>query len=586
MNITVILLSMASLFISSLIAGFAHRIFKKSKKIKPIYILLAGALIATFIIMLYVDFKPPVHGKHTTIFLALFHSIQVLLLGYDFEFLYETINITAEHSAFAYFYISALFLLAPIYTFSFVLSFFERFTSYLKYLWYRNRDIYIFSELSEKSLELARSIRKKFSGSVIAFANVFDESSETIFDLKEESRKIKALHFKKDISDMGLMFHSKNTKATFFTIGESEPKNFEEALAIIHNFNRRENTELYVFSNSKEGQLLLDSVKKGCIKARRINEDRQLAYSMLINNPITENYTEIEGNKVISTLIVGFGGYGSELTKALLWCGQLPDYIPEINVIDRNPLAESFFTAECPEIMQLNNNTEFGEARYSLNFYNGIDVHSNEFCKTVSSLRNTSVVYVSLGNDELNIETAVNLRVLFERIGLYPVIRTIVYSEIKYQMLNKSALTYHHGNSYDIEIIGTIKDRFTFDKITNIELELAALKCHLQWADTPEAIEEETKRFYEYEYFRSSSIASAIHKNYRSEKYTEDEIFVAEHMRWNAYMRTEGYIFSGSCEKSSRNDRAKMHNNLHRFGLLDDESIAKDRRVVMTGGKN
>ena len=38
-----------------------------------------------------------------------------------------------------------------------------------------------------------------------------------------------------------------------------------------------------------------------------------------------------------------------------------------------------------------------------------------------------------------------------------------------------------------------------------------------------------------------------------------------EHKRWNAHMRSEGYVFSGSEDASSRNDLAKMHHNLVAF---------------------
>lgn len=581
MNILIVSLSLGCLILSTFFAGFANKIFKNSKNVKPIYILLSGAFIATFIIMLYVDYKPEVHGKYTTLFLSLIHSVQVMLLGYDFEFLYEAIDITAKYSSITYFYISALFFITPVYTFSFVLSFFESITSYLKYLFKRNADIYILSDLSEKSLALAKSIRNKFPEVIIAFTNVFPNSSEETFELIKEAKKHKVLHFKKDISDIGLKFHKKNSKATFFAINENESVNLESALKIINTYKERVNTELYVFSNSKEGQLLLDSVEDGSIKVRRINENRSLAHSMLTNKLIHENHTEKDNKKIISTLIVGFGGYGSELTKALLWCGQLPDYDLELNVIDKNPDTQSRFKAECPEIIELNKNSKFGEARYSLNFYNGIDVYTYQFNEIISSLSNTSVVYVSLGNDELNIETAINIRILFERMGLYPVIRAIVYSDIKCSMLNNSSLTTHEGESYDIEIIGNITERFSYDVIINEELESIALDCHLRWSDTPEKIQKAITQFNEYEYFRNSSIAAAIHEKYREKLNLSEEIaIVTEHMRWNAYMRTEGFKYSGSHEKTSRNDRAKIHNNLHYFYSLKGDDIVKDKNIV------
>lgn len=581
MKLSTILVSMGFLVFSSILAGFSHKLFKKSKNVKPIYILLTGAFLATLTVMLYVDHKPNIHGDNTTLFLAMLHSVQVMLLGYDFEFLYESIKLSTEYAGFAFFYLSVLFFLAPVYTFSFVLSFFESITSYILYFFKRSSDIFILSDLSEKSLFLAKSIREKFPKATISFMNVFPDSSEEIFALIEETKKIKSLNFKKNLSDVTLKVHKKNARVTFFAINENETTNLESALEIIQTFNSRKNTELYVFSTSKEGQLLLDSVENGNIKVRRINEDRSLAYSLISNKLITDQCTKKDGRNIISTLIIGFGGYGSELTKALLWCGQLPDYDLELNVIDKNPDAESYFRAECPEILLLNNNTEIGEARYNLNFFNGIDVHTHTFNDTVSALSNTSVVYVSLGNDELNIETAINVRILFERIGLYPVIRAIVYSDIKCRTLSNSALVNHQGKSYDIEIIGNVNDRFSYDTIINKELESLALECHLRWSNSPEEKASAITQFEEYEYYRNSSITTAIHEKYRKlANMSEDLAAVTEHMRWNAYMRTEGFIFSGSLEKSTRNDRAKMHNNLHRFGLLSDEDINKDRRIV------
>ena len=49
-----------------------------------------------------------------------------------------------------------------------------------------------------------------------------------------------------------------------------------------------------------------------------------------------------------------------------------------------------------------------------------------------------------------------------------------------------------------------------------------------------------------------------------------------EHRRWNAYMRSEGYVFSGSTAPESRNDLAKLHHDLVPFELLSQEEKQKD----------
>ena len=52
-----------------------------------------------------------------------------------------------------------------------------------------------------------------------------------------------------------------------------------------------------------------------------------------------------------------------------------------------------------------------------------------------------------------------------------------------------------------------------------------------------------------------------------------------EHRRWNAYMRSEGYVYSGSKDKASRNDLAKMHHDLVEYQALTEEEKRKDSRI-------
>ncbi len=319
------------------------------------------------------------------------------------------------------------------------------------------------------------------------------------------------------------------------------------------------------------------------MKVRRINEDQALAYSIIFNkNDLITKYTSnTNGLKTISALIIGFGGYGTEITKALLWCGQLPGYNLEISIIDKNQSAESVFTAKCPEIMALNNNTKPGEAKYCLKFFSDIDVTSHKFNDIVSTLKNTSIVYISLGNDELNIETAIQTRILLERVGVYPVIRTVVHNDLKNDILTTRGLINYKKQNYDIETIGNLKTRFSYDTIINEELESLALVKHLQWANTPEKRESEISEFNEIEYFRNSSAVSALHSMYRKHENLSEEVSALyEHIRWNVYMRTEGYIYSGSNDESTRNDRAKMHHDLVNHSILTGSELEKDRRMA------
>ena len=72
-------------------------------------------------------------------------------------------------------------------------------------------------------------------------------------------------------------------------------------------------------------------------------------------------------------------------------------------------------------------------------------------------------------------------------------------------------------------------------------------------------------------------------KGYGGEKQVEvkrnKEIADLEHRRWFAYMRAEGYVYSGDDDASSKNELAKTHHNMVPTHRLSDEDIDKDRRV-------
>lgn len=138
------------------------------------------------------------------------------------------------------------------------------------------------------------------------------------------------------------------------------------------------------------------------------------------------------------------------------------------------------------------------------------------------------------------------------------------------------------GTKYDIHFIGGTDQLYSYDCIIRSELEQLALKRHLLWG--------EEEDFWRYEYNHDSSVASALHKQVKlmchvpgaelpiAERTEEQRemLRVTEHRRWNAYMRSIGYRYSGSRDKSTRNDLAKLHHDLVPYGVLSEADRAKD----------
>ncbi len=588
-----LILSVSSLILGAIfsIAINAGRGTKK-KNLNLFNMLFAGVFVAAVFMFMpthLVTAEISLLGYIRAVFLSIFNSMQVFAFGCEFGNVAESMVYCPAWLNIVYqVWISFIFVVAPIFTFGFVLSLFKNVSAYLKYITSYFKDVYVFSELNDKSLVLAGDIKTKRKNAAIIFTDVFESSDEKTYELTEQAKTLGAICFKKDILVVNFRKHSEKRSISFFAIGNNETENLDHALKLIENYRERNNTHVYVFSTKIESELLLTSVDKGKIRVRRINEVQSLVNRILYERGeiIFESaQKEADDKKCISAIVVGMGNHGTEMVKALSWFGQMDGYRLEINAFDKDPLAEEKFVACVPELMSPDyNGVEIeGESQYKISIHSNMDVQTISFAKKVSQISNASYVFVALGNDDININTAVNLRMYFERIKIHPVIQAVVHNSQQKRALE--GIKNYRGQIYDIEFVGDIETSYTEAVIIDSELEEDALKRHLKWGKEDE--------FWTYEYNYRSSTASAIHIKARMKcgipgaakkeaELTDEErnlIEVLEHRRWNAYMRSEGYVYSGSKDKSSRNDLAKMHHDLVDFSSLTEEEKRKDSRV-------
>lgn len=547
----------------------------------------AGVIVAAFFMFL------PAHASYDsdtffggvqTFLLSVFTSMQIFTIGTEFDAVNGyIINCPLALRDIYLAWVAAIYVLAPIFTFGFVLSLFKNVSAYLKYLRGYFKDAYIFSELNEKSLALASDIRENHKKALIVFSDVFDDNDDESYELTEDANALGALCFKKDITAVKFNIHASNRDIYFFAIGNDEFENSVKAQSIIGAYKARKNTHLYVLSNAIESELLFTAREDSEIKVRRINEVRSLINRDLYENgkSLFDNARETQsGVKKISAVVIGMGLHGTEMVKALAWFGQMDGYEIEINAFDKDPLAKERFVALAPELMseEYNGVAVDGEAYYKINIHAGLDTETVSFANEIQKIKDATFVFISLGNDGANIKTAVNMRMLFERIGIHPIIKAVVYNSNQKAAL--LGITNFKNQPYDIEYIGDVESSYTESVILDSELEEKALACHLGWG--------EEKDFWAYEYHYRSSMASAIHLKVRidlgiigadkkeSELTDKERLKVesVEHKRWNAYMRSEGYV-----RGEKRNDLAKVHPLLVDFSSLSDKEKRKDSRV-------
>lgn len=635
-------------------------------------------------------------------FIAVHNTIRVFILDGDFDTVADAINgfdnewVRVPFS----FYSAALYITAPILTFGNVLSLFKNIRGEAKLYFGKKRPMYIMSELNVCSLAMAESIVNQWKAlleksdkkrpdkktralkPVIVFTDVFEQNEEDDYELLVRARSLGAICLKKDISHLNLS--EKSSKIEIFLIGENESENVEHSIKLTESYKTRKNVSIYVFATSAGAGYVIDSLDKGentlddkfedyiiekprellygdswkkddiqvdgGFYIRRVNCVEALVKNTLDNETVHEAVRKSadENDKIISVLIIGMGKYGKQFFKTLLWFYQLEGYKLEINIFDADingtDSIKKQLEQECPELIQKNPSDENGDANYDIRFFSGINCFTSDFDKCFDSsengrrLKRTNLAFVTLGDDDKNIEAAVMLRKLFDRKKHYtkndvknadayemPIINAVVYDEQKASNLSAhgSMLKNHKGQDYHVNFIGDRASQYNYRNIEeNRKVEHSAFKFHIDWlrktaqlrhfyetdpdfrstvdknrtnpnepiywddeyiflykdadgkTDFDGAINSgEVKKiasdYVNYEYFRRSSIAKAMHKNITKAHFSESEGHndictcsvceskrKTEHMRWNAYMRSEGYIVG------VRNDRGKTHPNL------------------------
>lgn len=583
------------------VSVFSAGVLSKSKRnkrliITPLNVFITGlffAAVVMFIPMYAQIFSEENNRLIRTLVLSIFNAISLFVMNGEFDNVLPYFQQMSGWIYTAYTVLAAvLFLAAPILTFSVVLSFFKNLSAHRKYISKYFTDVYVFSGINENSVALAKDLKKNNPKRTIVFAYNPDAKTNNNEELLDLLKDINPIIFKKDIANINFMKHSKKKKIYFFIFDEDASINSRQSLAIIEKYKNRENTYLYSLSNGIETELLFNQVDNGKMIIRRINEEQSFVYRLLYDDGIKLFKNAVEqpnGQKKISAVIVGLDKIGIELTKALPWVAQIEGYTIELNVFDKDPLAKSKIKAMCPELLDPKyNNGVFvdGDACYKINVHSEIEVNTLEFRKIISDIDDITYAFISLGKDDENLATAINIRTLLAQQNKNPLIDVIVVDPTIKK--NIKTVTNYKKQDYEINLIGDKESSYCEKVILHSELEQLAYNRHKSYCayikdETERKIAEEN--FWKYEYNCKSSIASIIHKKIKEEcnvpgvlkpveERTQEELWSIrkmEHRRWNAYMRAEGYIYG-----ETRNDIAKTHPCLTLFEKLSKKDQEKD----------
>ena len=542
----------------------------KNNQTKAITIAFVGTLISTGILV-----YPLIQeiDEITNIIQTVFYVFDTPSMKGDFDLLANAPqNLYKLYEYTLYLYC----VLSPILAVGVIISFIGNLVDEIKVRRKTSKNVHIFSEINEKSVTLAESID---SSDLIV---MYDKEDKKEF--RERIKNIHGLILKKNIKNM----YIKNFlgKINIYEINENEEENLNNTLSFIEkNKDLDRNMEVYVFSMEEEAQVILDSTVKNNVKTTIINEAQQMTYYVLDEVPL---YTNAE-NKKISALVVGSGKIGSEFVKAINWCGQMIDYSLNIHVVDKraNKIKEEI-KINNPELLEY----------YDIHFYE-VNVHHQDFYELIrTQFKDVNYIVINLGEDRLNLNTAIYLRKVFLQMDQKPIINVMIENEYK----NKQVLTLKNerGTEYELYPYGSIKDLYNVNHIINQKIENLAKGVHLAYSKE----DTEFKNYYKIEYNKKSSRASALHIKYKMYSILKDDYnnvskikealqnkeildYLAqnEHERWNAYVRSDGYKLAsidqvkGYFPKTNHHvyHLAKMHPTLVPWDELDhvSEEISK-----------
>lgn len=206
------ILSLISIIVAIIISRKAYKSKGRGKRIfTSLHLLTLGVFVATVLVFVpyyYTgyDFEDP-YAFIRPFFISVHHAFRVFILDGEFDTIRDAVSGIAAipHMLFS-FYAALLYVIAPVLTFSNVLSLFKNVKGEIRFYWHKRRPFYIFSELNKRSVALADSITKKETDKtpVIVFTDVFEQDEEDDYELLLKVHDMNAICLKKDITRLNV----------------------------------------------------------------------------------------------------------------------------------------------------------------------------------------------------------------------------------------------------------------------------------------------------------------------------------------------------------------------------------------------
>ncbi|MCR5204132.1 MAG: hypothetical protein K6E47_03685 [Lachnospiraceae bacterium] len=369
-----------------------------------------------------------------------------------------------------------------------------------------------------------------------------------------------------------------------------------------------------------------------------VRSEENFAYNNLLKNSIFENAINTGEFKQIKILLVGMNERNLEMLKAILFLGQMPGYRLNVMIIDEG-CNKKMLEQKIPEIMIDEEYNRDGNAIYSIKYYENVNSSSAQFEDIIKNqYRDFTFAFINIGDDLQNVNIGMRARSVCYRENRKDgyIIQINIKNENIIKEWNKDLLD-------NLAFVGSLKTTYNYKYITMSDIEKGTVEIHKvrypkgipTWISycnneyNRHSVYARTLSFkYKvaiinklYDDKKSKDIISKV--NYSIDfdntnttrvkrifaKYNEKNIDFKrpdstrlaynrynilniviksdfwrkyEHMRWNTYTRTMGYVLAqdsvlndGKLDKKIR-AIAKVHNDLVDFDRLPEAEKKKD----------
>lgn len=421
------------------------------------------------------------------------------------------------------------------------------------------RPFYVFSEVNERSLELAQSLSD--SRCDIVFSN----SDDSTLIENSGDRKHEYIFKEEKITELKIQAR-KNRDIYYFCISENEDEALGYALQLIDNASKAdEQTQAHIhislFSKIADYSVYLDSAQKGLLDIQCINESETIIYNLLYQYPLYKF-----ANPGINILLYGLSPVNMAALKAASWCGQLSGFQMKISVVGIHMEDEIHkLKVSAPGLFS---------DRYNITFYNCANqLEAGE--EIIRHCPDSNYVIVSEATDHETIEAGIFLRRLLYRADNTfrncPPIFCCIKDPSKSKLVKNLATAEANPKkkmSYHLTPFGSLTEIYDYKRLVGSDLEGIAKNVHLAYeeifSDGELNVNEALKRYNAFEVNKRSNRASALHIKYKLNllglDYTSDEnaepvdflsfcnedtleqFAISEHNRWAAFLESEGWI--------------------------------------------